>query len=229
MNPLSGVLSEAWQMYKAHARHLLTIAFVIYLFAALIAAVLGRAGGIGVGFGVIVMMFAVFLLQATLIKAVQDEREGRSEMSVSDTVNAAMPYIWPVAAASILYSIAIVAGLLLLIVPGLYLMTIWAVVIPVIVIERSGALAAFGRSQQLVRGRGWYVFGTLVLVLVILLAVDIVLGVFCSPLPYVYREGLSTVISGTLIAPFFAVVLTLIYYRLAGGDASARESNHRPF
>ena len=31
MNPLSGVLGEAWQMYKAHAWHLLAIAFVIYL------------------------------------------------------------------------------------------------------------------------------------------------------------------------------------------------------
>ena len=40
MNPLSGVLGEAWQMYKAHAWHLLAIAFVIYLAAAVIAALL---------------------------------------------------------------------------------------------------------------------------------------------------------------------------------------------
>jgi hypothetical protein len=45
MNPLSGVLGEAWQMYKAHARHLLMIAFVIYLVAAVIAALLALAGG----------------------------------------------------------------------------------------------------------------------------------------------------------------------------------------
>ena len=29
-----------------------------------------------------------------------------------------------------------------------------------------------------------------------------------------YRDGLSTVITGTLIAPFIAIVATLIYYRL---------------
>ena len=44
MNPLSGVLGEAWQMYKAFARHLLAIAFVVYLIAAVIAALLGLAG-----------------------------------------------------------------------------------------------------------------------------------------------------------------------------------------
>ena len=49
MNPLSGVLGEAWQMYKAHAGHLLAIAFVIYLGAAVIAALLALAGRPGTG------------------------------------------------------------------------------------------------------------------------------------------------------------------------------------
>jgi hypothetical protein len=221
MNPLTGVLTEAWEMYKAHARHLLAIAFVIYLFAGLIAAVLGLAGKVGDALGLIASMFAAFLLQAALTKAIQDEREGRASITVGGTVSAVMPFIGPVAIASILAGIAIWIGLLLLIVPGLVLMTIWAVIIPVIVIERSGALDSFGRSQQLVRGHGWHVFGTLVLVFVIQLAVDLVLGVIFSALPGAFRDGLSTVISGTLIAPYLALVVTLIYYRLTGGVAGA--------
>jgi hypothetical protein len=221
MNPLTGVLNEAWEMYKAHARHLLAIAFVIYLFAGLVAAVLGLAGKFGDALGLIASMFAAFLLQAALTKAIQDEREGRTDISVGGTVSAVMPFIGPVAIASILAVIAIWIGLLLLIVPGLVLMTIWAVIIPVIIIERSGALDSFGRSQQLVRGHGWHVFGTLVLVFVIQLAVDLVLGVIFSALPGAFRDGLSTVISGTLIAPFLALVVTLIYYRLTGGGADA--------
>ena len=34
MNPLSGILGEAWKLYRAFAAHLLPIAFVIYLVAA---------------------------------------------------------------------------------------------------------------------------------------------------------------------------------------------------
>jgi hypothetical protein len=219
MNPLSGVLGEAWALYRAHAAHLLVIAFVIYLAAAVVAAVVGLAGGIfGALLASVVELFAAFLVQAALVKAVQDVRDGRADLTFGETVSAATPYIWPVAGASILAGIAITVGLILLIVPGLYLITIWAVIVPVIVIERSGALASFGRSQQLVRGRGWHVFGTLVLVFVILLVVDIVLGLIFAFLPIVLRSGLSTVISGTLVAPFLALVVTLIYYRLSGAN-----------
>src|SRR5580704_9495967 len=211
MNPLSGVLGEAWSMYKAHAWHLLAIAFVIYLAAAIVAGLLSLAGVFGSLLGSIVEFFAAFLLQATLIKAVQDVRDGRADLSMGETVSAATPYIWTVAAASILAGIAITIGLILIIVPGLWLITIWAVIIPVIVIERSGALASFGRSRQLVRGHGW-----------------LVLGIIFVALPIVLRSGLGTVISGTLVAPFLAVVVTLIYYRLVGtngGGPAAQGGN----
>ncbi|HXL96377.1 MAG TPA: hypothetical protein VN969_46300 [Streptosporangiaceae bacterium] len=214
MNPLTGVLGEAWAMYKAHARHLLMIAFAVYIVAGIVTAALGLAGAFGEVLGYVVMTFALFLLQAALVKAVQDEREGRRDLTIAGTVNAAMPYLGNVAIASILASIAITIGLVLIIVPGLYLITIWAVIIPVIVIERAGALDSFGRSQQLVRGHGWHVFGTLVLVYIIQYVVDIVLSFIFSALPYSFRDGLSTVIAGTLIAPFLAIVVTLIYYRL---------------
>ena len=117
--------------------------------------------------------------------------------------------------ASILAGIAITIGLILIIVPGLYLITIWAVIVPVIVLEQSGVMASFGRSQQLVRGRGWHVFGTLVLAWLILLAVNLILGLIFTALPNALGRGLSSVISGTIVAPFIALVVTLVYYRLS--------------
>jgi uncharacterized protein UPF0259 len=217
MNPLSGVLGEAWQMYKAFARHLLAIAFIIYLIAAVIAALLGLAGGfIGTLLGSLVGIIAAYLLQATLVKAVQDVRDGRADLSIGETVRAATPFLAPVIGASILAGIAITIGLILIIVPGLFLITIWAVIVPVIVLEGAGVFDAFGRSRQLVRGRGWHVFGTLVLTWIILLVVNLVLGAIFVALPDMLSNGLSSVISGTLVAPFIALVVTLVYYRLSG-------------
>jgi hypothetical protein len=204
-------------MYKAHAWHLLAIAFVIYLAAAVIAALFSLGGTtVGAVLGSLVGIFAAFLLQATLVKAVQDVRDGRADLSLGETVRAATPYFWAVAGASILAGIAITIGLILIIVPGLYLITIWAVIIPVIVLEQSGVMASFGRSHQLVRGRGWHVFGTLVLAWLILLAVNLVLGLIFAALPDALGRGLSSVISGTIVAPFIALVVTLVYYRLSG-------------
>jgi hypothetical protein len=222
MNPLSGVFEEAWRIYRAHAGHLLGIAFVIYIVTAVIVGLLALTSSVvGLFLGVIVELFATFLLQATLIKAVQDVRDGRADMSISETASAATPYILPVAGAAILAGIAITIGLILLVVPGLILITIWAVIIPVIVLERSGALASFGRSQQLVRGNGWPVFGTLVVLFIIQIFVRIVLGIIFFALPVLFRNGLSTVIAGTLIAPAIAVTVTLVYYRLSGQEAAA--------
>jgi hypothetical protein len=222
MNPLSGVLDEAWRMYKTFAKHLLAIAFVIYLIAAIITALLALAGGtIGILLGSLVSIVAAFLLQATLVKAVQDVRDGHADLSIGQTVSEALPFLASVAGASILAGIAITIGLILLIVPGLFLITIWAVIVPVIIIERSGALASFGRSRQLVRGRAWHVFWTLVLVYIIMLVVNIVLGLIFAALPHVLGSGLSSVISGTLISPFLAIIVTLVYYRLVGTSAPA--------
>lgn len=89
-------------------------------------------------------------------------------------------------------------------------------IVPVIVLERTGVFGAFGRSYRLVRGHGWHVFSTLVLLFVIMLVVQLVLGLIFAALPSFWRTGLSSVISGTLIAPFVALVVTLVYYRLSG-------------
>jgi hypothetical protein len=218
MNPLSGVFSEAWGMYKTFARHLLAIAFVIYVVAAIVVALLSLAGRFGFVLGLLVVLIAGYVLQATLVKAVQDVRDGRADLSISETISAVTPSLSAVIGASILASLGIWIGLWLIIVPGLYLMTIWAVIVPVIVIERSGVLASFTRSRELVRGRGWHVFGTLVLVFIIQIVVEVLLSFIFSALPHVLGDGLSSVISGTLISPFFALVVTLVYYRLLGSS-----------
>jgi hypothetical protein len=222
MNPLSGVLEEAFAVYRRHAPHLLAIAFVIYLIAAVITAAVTLAGGIaGAVIAAIVAALAGFLVQAALVKAVQDVRDGRADLSLGETVSAAAPYIWTVAGASILAAIAIGIGLFLLIVPGLYLYTIWALIIPVIVIEQSGVFGSFGRSRRLVRGNGWGVFGRLVVLWIIQLVVELVLRIIFTALPVTLGSALSALLAGTFLAPLIALVVTLMYYRLSSVTSGA--------
>lgn len=235
MNPLSGVLGEAWRMYKTFAGHLLAIAFGIYLIAAIITALCALAGGAaGILLGFFVSLIAIFVLQAVLVKAVQDVRDGHVDLSIRQTVQEALPSLLSVLGASFLAALGIVIGLYLIIVPGLFLITIWAVIVPVIMIERSGVLASFERSRELVRGHGWHVFGTLVLVYIIMLVVNLVLSLIFFALPHELGDALGSIIAGTLIAPFIAIVVTLAYYRLvdvpapAGGDPNASGWDQSP-
>ena len=221
MSPLTGVLSEAWDLYRRFASHFLLIAFVIYVITAVLVALLSLAGVFGAILGAILSFAATYVVQASLIKAVQDVRDGRVDLNLSETVQAASPYILPVIGASILAGIGITIGFILLIVPGLILLTFWCLIIPFIVIGGSGVFASFGNSWRTVRGYAWRVFGTYVLVFLILIAFGIVLGLILRLLPDFLRSFVDNVVAGTLIAPFLALVATLIYYRLTaahGGE-----------
>jgi hypothetical protein len=221
VNPLVGILGQAWATYRTHARHLVTIAFVVYVVAALVQLVLVAAlGWFGALLAAVVSIVAAFLLQAALVKAVEDVSDGRVDLSLSDTLRAARPFVGRVAIASILAGIAIAVGLVLLIAPGLYLLTIWCLIVPVIVLENATIGGAFDRSRQLVRGRGWQVFGTLVLVFLLLLAVNLVISLVLASLPQEAQSAIAGLISGTLVSPFLAVVVTMAYFRLRSASST---------
>ncbi len=214
MSPLSGVLGESWGYYKRFAAHFLLIAFAIYLGAAIIVALLSLAGAIGSFIGLIINLIAAFLVQAALVKAVQDVRDGRVDLNLGETVRAVLPFLVTVAAASILAGIGISIGFVLIIIPGLVLLTFWSLIVPSIVIGGEGVFGSFSKSWRTVRGYAWHVFGTYVLVFLILIVVNIVLGLILLALPLVARNFISSIVSGTLVAPFLALVVTLVYYRL---------------
>jgi hypothetical protein len=220
MSPLTGVLSEAWDLYRRFASHFLLIAFVIYVITAILVGLLSLAGVVGAILGAILSFAATYVVQASLIKAVQDVRDGRVDLDLSETVQAASPYILPVIGAAILAGIGITIGFILLIVPGLILLTFWCLIIPFIVLGGSGVFASFGNSWRTVRGYAWRVFGTYVLVFLILIAFGIVLGLILSLLHSLFlRSFVDNVVTGTLIAPFLALVATLIYYRLTAAHS----------
>ena len=215
MSPTSGVIGEAWNVYKTHWRHLLTISFAVYVavavIGALLAALLSWLGAILAAF---VSLVAVFWLQAALVKAVDDVRDGRADLSLGETFAAAREHLGAVVVAGILAAIGIIVGLILLIVPGLVLMTWWAVIVPAIVLENRSAGESFTRSRELVRGYGWGVFGVIVLVILLLIGFQIVLKLILSPVADWLQSFVAQIVSGTLTAPFIAVVLTLLYFRL---------------
>ena len=215
MSPTSGVIGEAWNLYKAHWRHLLSISFIVYLAVAIIGVLLvALLTWLGAILAVLVSLIALFWLQATLVKAVDDIRDGRADLSVSDTFEAARAHLAAVLVAGLIAGIGIAIGFVLLIIPGLVLLTFWCVIVPTIVIEGKSAGESFGRSFDLVRGHFWRVLGVIVLAVLIYFGFEIVLALILSPLADWLKNFFSTIVSGTLTAPFFALVLTVLYFRL---------------
>jgi hypothetical protein len=213
------VLGEAWALYKAHWRHFLPLALVVFFVISLVSLVLGLAlGWVGAILATLISFVGIFWLQGALCEAVADVRDGRADLSIPDTLQKVRPRVAPLLGAGVLAGLGVALGLVLLIVPGLILLTWWSVIVPVVVLERVAAMESFGRSRELVRGYGWKVFGVIVLTVLILLAFAIVFAILAaillSWLPDAVQSFVQTLVADTLIAPFLALAWTVMYFRL---------------
>jgi hypothetical protein len=202
-------------MYRRHWQHFISISFVVYASVAVISLVLTLLlSWLGALIGGLVSLIAAFWLQGALVKAVEDVRDGRSDMSLGETFESVRPHLSSIIVAGILAALGIVLGLILLIVPGLVLLTWWILIVPVIVLEGKRAGESFGRSRELVRGFGWNVFGVIILTLLLYLVFSIVLRLVLTPLADWLESFLADIIVGTLAIPLLTVTWTLLYFRL---------------
>jgi hypothetical protein len=213
------VIEEAFSVYRQNVAALLGSAIVVFLVVGLVSRLLFNTGSVILGLlGAAVSLAGGALYTGFVVKLVQDVRDGRRDHTVGDLLSAASPFILPLIGFGILYGIGVAIGLILIIVPGLILITFWSVGAPAIVVEGIGPIDAFGRSWQLVRGNAWNVFGALVVALLIVIGVGVVFSIIATPIGNgEVSTWIASIVSNTLTAPIFAIVATVIYYDLAGG------------
>jgi hypothetical protein len=207
-------LSEVFAAYGANAGVLLPLAFWLYLVVAVIDGLIGSSLAL-VWIGLVVTGVVGFLYQGMVVGLVRDVQDGRRDSSVGDLFDIALPVLMPLIAAGVIYGVAVAIGLFLLLVPGLIMLTIWAVIAPVIVIERSDVLPAFGRSRDLVRGNGWPVFWVILVAFLITAAGALIFGQIAvsiadGPLVRIVFSALAS----TITAPISGLVAGVLYYRL---------------
>jgi hypothetical protein len=96
----------------------------------------------------------------------------------------------------ILTGLGMIAGLLLLIVPGIILAVRWSVAVPALLSEGIGITAALGRSWEETKGRFWTIFFVM---LIIYLPMTLALGSFAIEDPAT-NFGIATIIANLIIA-----------------------------
>lgn len=216
------IVREAWELYKAHWRTFVPLALIVYIVLGLITLVFALIlGWLGIVIGALASIVGTFWLQGALVEAVQDVRDGKQDLSIGETFRRVQPRLPALIAAGVLAGIGILVGLVLLIVPGLFLLTIWSLIVPTIVLEGKSAGESFGRSRELVKGNGWSVFGVIVITIAVMIVAQIVVALLTFWLPDDVDTFVSDVISNTLVAPFLAVALTLMYFALVQGRTVA--------
>jgi hypothetical protein len=216
------VLDEAWTLFTRFFLRFFVIALVVFatinlLYALVVSAI--SADNDGAAFALAILALATVVvgttwLQGAFVYAVQDARDGTFDASIGEVFSRVSSSIVPLVVAGLLAGIGIAFGLVLLILPGLFLLTIWAVIAPVIVVERRRALDSFGRSRELVRGHGWTVFGIVLITGLLSAIASTLLQAAFSFLPRFLEILVGGTIAQAVVAPFVATALAITYFRL---------------
>jgi len=229
-------MGQAWELYRAHFRHLVSIAFIMYVIIAILTLVLILLlGNLGALAAVFVGVAAVFWLQGALVIAVDDIRDGRADLTIRQTLEGVRRRINTLSLLGFFFVlmfvialILIVVGFLLFFIPGValvfvffYFLVRWILAVPVIMLEERGVFGGLDRSGELVRGHFWQVLGVVLLTLLVLIGAGIAISLVLSPLPNGLQGLVAQLVSSTLTAPFAALAWTLMYYELRGAPEPA--------
>src|SRR4051812_27283579 len=129
-----------------------------------------------------------------------------------------------VLAMTIVYFFGLFAGLLVVVIGMIFLAVRWSVAMPALLLERRAPLAALGRSWKLVGGFWWKVFGTLLIVYLLVTVLSFAVGAVVggllatltsvdSLLGLVVQEAISVVVQ-VVTLPLFAAVTIVLYVDL---------------
>ncbi|MHB1808211.1 MAG: YciC family protein [Solirubrobacteraceae bacterium] len=212
------VIRRVFRIYVDQAPVLMPAAAVVFVITGIVTQLLVAKGSEGLALlAEVIDLVASTLFTGMVVELVADVRDGRRDASPRQLLRAVTPVLGQLLAVAIVSSIVEAIGFLLIIVPGLFLVTIWAVVAPVVVIERPGGLRALPRSRELVRGNGWQVFGV-VLVLVIGVAILVAAVAALSGEGGTVVGIVVRVVVGVLSAPISALGAAVLYFELRGRE-----------
>lgn len=120
--------------------------------------------------------------------------------------------------------LGVLASTMILLVPGLSLLTAWSVAAPVVVLERPRGLRALRRSRELVRGNGWRVFAAIAAVTI---SVDAVARGIERGVGYAFgfAPGVAaTVVLGVLALPIPVILAAVLYFELREAATSEQSA-----
>jgi hypothetical protein len=220
------VIGSALEIYGAQVWVLIPAAIAVFAILAVARVVFtGAAGALESILSIVLTTF----YQGMVVELVRDVQDGRRDSSVGQLFGSVAPIVLPLIGLSLVVVLGVLVGFVLLIVPGIYLMTIWAVAAPSFVIERRGVFAAIGRSRELVKGHGWQVLGVIAVILVLALLTGIAVGALASGLG---NGGVAVVqwAANVIVSPFTALVSAVMYFSLRRlhGEAAAASGPAAP-
>ncbi len=217
---VGAIISQTFEIYVDQAPVLLPAAAVVFVLTGILTTLLIAAAPALAVLAVIIALAATTLFTGMIVELVSDVQDGRRDATVGQLLGAVKPVFGKLILVGVVAGVGIAIGFVLIIVPGLILITIWSVAAPVVVLENPPGLKALRRSRELVHGHGWQVFGVIAVLV-------IGVGILAALLEGIGNSlgtgaGLVvTVIVQILAAPLSALAASVLYFKLRDASAGA--------
>jgi hypothetical protein len=219
------VLSETFSVFFSSPVPLVITALIMVPFSILSILAVRAVGDPTVAKGVESLMSLIQnlaitpLATAAIVYAVFQRMRGR-HVEAGDAIRVGLSKLGLVVGVAILQGLAIIAGLIFCIIPGIVVATMLAVAVPVAVEERpaagSGAGAVLSRSSELTEGHRWSIFFVYACLLVLAMGVGIVIGIVFGLATGGNDLALeiATIPLVVVVNGLSATAATVMYYRL---------------
>lgn len=209
---IGGVFEATTEIYKKSFSTVWIVALVLLIPSAIIVALLGDRGILGL-IGSLVQLVATAWLVGAVVRVVQDvEQDGKVDWSVGEILSSVTPKLIAIILLQIVTGILIAIGLVLLIVPGVILALMWAVAMPSLVVEDKGVFDSMSRSSELTKDNRMRILGVGIVILVAYLVIAIVGGLLVAATPII--GVILLVILGVVLYPYISIIAAVLYYRL---------------
>ena len=225
------MLSTAFQLYRRYWRTLLPIAALVVIPVTLVEHAIGdwvRSHGQQLQdqvtstslwaqataslLAALAGLLLYLVLTGAITRAIAAEVAGQ-DPGVEQSYRFGFARLGPILVVSILVGLATLAGLIVLIIPGIYIGVRLAVSTQALVVEGRRGTEAMRRSWDLVRGHWWHAAFT---VLLAGLLTEVVNAVITAPFGAGawFLQGIAAAIATTVTLPYGALVGVLLYLDL---------------
>jgi hypothetical protein len=237
------ILSTAFDLYRQQFTKLIAIAAIVivplqviqyYLVNEVFGTRFGRVqvdpvtGSLTVTGGFVRSIFVLtiaslvaFLITLILLGAITRAAAGSIAglpIEVGESYRFGLQRLGPLLLVMLLVWVSLLAGFILLVIPGIFLAVKFSVSVQSLVVENRRGTEAIGRSWELTKGHFWHVLGAFLLALIIAAAVSGIIGSIGGRSWLL--EAIFTSIGQILSQPFVALVAIVIYL-----DLRVREEN----
>jgi hypothetical protein len=164
----------------------------------------------------LVVGLITFILWLMTIRMISDAKGGKVNMN--EALGLAVKKFIPLAISSLLYTLMVFAGLIVFIIPGIFLAIRFTFYPSAGMIDGKGIISSLGESWRVTKGNFWRMFGLGAATF----AITVVLGLIAAVFPAGVASQIASVVLGFIASAWSIGAYTVAYLQAREGDGMVK-------